>query len=262
MPEAPHLELGKRYRQHLEDLFRGALALIRESHAKQSGGGRGGYCGTHEQPIWIYPSLTIEPLPWLYARRAASYRFVQLVLKEEFGAGTLQELHRLTLDGQNRASLAEELNWIQKLFDGAAATAAQELGLEPADGSEDARRCFAEWREKQGEDPDVKGDARMMVPVFYDIERRMTKVWALLGWRTVSVTVDYRVPPTVLAVEPAQPSEAPPRRPPPVQFRGERFEFAEPVMAEVYVEKLLDRDEFRRHCGRYQTRSAILANLQ
>ena len=33
-------------------------------------------------------------------------------------------------------------------------------------------------------------------------------------------------------------------------------------MAEVYVSHLLDRDEFRRHCDRYQTRERILANLR
>jgi hypothetical protein len=32
-------------------------------------------------------------------------------------------------------------------------------------------------------------------------------------------------------------------------------------MAEVYVSKVMDRDEFRRHCDQYQTCSAILANL-
>jgi hypothetical protein len=33
-------------------------------------------------------------------------------------------------------------------------------------------------------------------------------------------------------------------------------------MAEVYVNRLLDRDEFRRHCDAYQSREAILANLE
>jgi hypothetical protein len=33
-------------------------------------------------------------------------------------------------------------------------------------------------------------------------------------------------------------------------------------MAEVYVSQLLDRDEFRRHCDRFKTREAILANLR
>ena len=32
--------------------------------------------------------------------------------------------------------------------------------------------------------------------------------------------------------------------------------------AESFVEKLLDCDEFRRHCDRYKCRKAILANLR
>ena len=33
-------------------------------------------------------------------------------------------------------------------------------------------------------------------------------------------------------------------------------------MAEVYVTNLMDRGEFRKHCDRYKTRSAILAHLR
>ncbi len=29
-----------------------------------------------------------------------------------------------------------------------------------------------------------------------------------------------------------------------------------------YVTRILDRDEFRRHCDRFRTRSAVLANLR
>ncbi len=35
-----------------------------------------------------------------------------------------------------------------------------------------------------------------------------------------------------------------------------------PVTAEVYVGRILDRDEFHRHCDRYKTRSAILQHLK
>jgi hypothetical protein len=42
MPEARHLRIGKRYRRHLLDLFKGTLALTRETHVRQGGGGRGG----------------------------------------------------------------------------------------------------------------------------------------------------------------------------------------------------------------------------
>jgi len=49
---------------------------------------------------------------------------------------------------------------------------------------------------------------------------------------------------------------------PPVEFTADRYQFAVPVLAEVYVSRLLDRDEFRRHCDRFKTREAILANLR
>jgi hypothetical protein len=32
-------------------------------------------------------------------------------------------------------------------------------------------------------------------------------------------------------------------------------------MAEVYVTEILERDEFRSHCDRYEARRAILENL-
>jgi hypothetical protein len=280
MPESARLRIGERYRRYLEDLFRGALALARETHAKQLAGGRGGYAGPSQRPLWIYPDLTVEPLPSVYARRAICYRFVRSVLEEAFGSDALHRLHRLVPEGPCQADLAEELGRMERLFDGAAATSCRELGLDPTPGAEGPVRCFGEWRTKLASDANVSRDARMMVPVFYDLQRRKTKVWALLGWRTVPVDVEFRVPPTALAVEPAGPPgpeatdrlsvlrkkfrKAPEKIPaetPRVQFDGARYEFAVPVMAEVYVEKVLDRDEFRRHCDRYRTRSAILANL-
>jgi hypothetical protein len=105
----------------------------------------------------------------------------------------------------------------------------------------------------------------MMVPVFFDLQRRRTKVWAFLGWERVSVQVEFHRPPRVLSCEPARPPERQPTEPPgqpDVQFSGEHHGLAVPVMAEVYVRQLLNRHEFRRHCDRYRTRKAILANLR
>jgi hypothetical protein len=261
--ESGRLELGKRYRRHLEDLFRGALALTRETHARQAGGGwGGGRAGPRQRPILVRPDLTIEPLPTIYARRAAAYRFVRSVLEEAFGADALQRMQRLTPDGVSTSCLAEELARIEELFTFAAATASVELGMGPSGGGDDAVRRFAEWRRKLGSDPDVSRDARMMVPVFFDVQRRKTKVWALLGWRVTAVDVAYRVPPTVERIEALAGDRRPVGEPPPVLFSGDRYEFAVPVMAEVHVSRLLDRDEFRRHCDRHRTRDAILANLR
>src|SRR5262249_7581208 len=114
---------------------------------------------------------------------------------------------------------------------------------------------------------DVVSDGRMMVPVFYDLQRRKMKVWVFLGWRTTEVDVTYRTSPVVLAVEEANPN--PGRRHPrsardvpEVLFSSARYTLATPVVAGVLVPRLRDRDDFRRHCDGWKTRRAILANLK
>jgi hypothetical protein len=281
MPEAGRLKLGERYRQHLEDLFRGALALARGTHVKQLAVAMAGCAGPLQRPILVRPGLTVEPLPALFSRRAASYRFVRSVLEEAFGADALDRLHRLTQGGPMFAPLSGELTAIESLFDGAAATAHRELGMEAVPGDGENARRFADGRATLAADPDVSRDCRMMVPVFFDLRRRQTKVWAFLGWQPVPVDVEYTAEPVVLGVGREQPPEPeptdrlgvlrrkfrgrpelPPAGPPPVEFSGERYELAVPVTAEVYVTRLLDRDEFRTHCDRHKSRDAILANLQ
>jgi hypothetical protein len=255
-PETPWLDLGPRYRRHLEDVFRGGLALARETHAKNAGGGRGGYGDPRVRPVYVDPGLTAEPVPTVYARRASAYRFVQEVLDGAFGDGW-RTLRRATADGPVEPPLGEELDRVERLFDGAAAASYRELGLDPPAGL-GADTASADWRRDLGADPDVAGDARMMVPVFHDVGRRKTKVWAFLGWRTTPADVSFDAPPAVLGVEPVKP---PAPESPPVQFVGDRYAFAVPVVAEGYVTRLLDRDEFRRHCDRHPTRAAILRAL-
>ena len=122
------------------------------------------------------------------------------VLAEAFGADALAGLHRLTQVGAVAASLADELDRMEELFAGAAATARRELGMEPGPGDGEATRQFAGWKAALAEDRDVGRDCRMMVPVFFDLQRRKTKAWAFLGWRTVPVDVEYRTEPQVLGV--------------------------------------------------------------
>jgi hypothetical protein len=174
------------------------------------------------------------------------------VLEEAFGPDALLQMQRLTPEATSAGGLAEELGRIEKLFAGAAATANREIGMPTAEPDE-AVRCFTAWRSALGADKDVGRDARMMLPVFYDEGRHKTKVWTFLGWRTTDVDVEYRVAPTIVEVRPAGS--------PPLLFTDESHRFAVPVMAEVYVKRLLDRDEFRRHCDQFETKEAILANL-
>jgi hypothetical protein len=279
-PEAARLLLQPRYRRHLEEMFRATLALARETHVKQLAVPPPGSAEPRRPTIWVSPGLTVEPLPTFYRRRSACYRFVRSVLEEVFGPDALARMHRLMPEGPCDQGLADELRAMESLFQGAYLTACKELGLDPEAGEGDAGR-FAAWAEKLGADADLARDCRMMVPVFYDLQRRRTKVWAFLGWDRVSLQVQFHRPPRVLSCEPTRaPEPEPTDRPgvlrrvlrkqlgrfsrllgPNLQFHGEGHGLAVPVMAEVYVGQLLNRDEFRRHCDRYRTREAILANL-
>jgi hypothetical protein len=268
-PEAGRLQLGNGYRRHLRELFKGTLAMLRETHVRRAGYGGGGYGGPIRPTVRVSPGLTVEPLATLYRRRALCYRFIRGVLEESFGAEALAGMHRLTSTGPTQAGLADELGAIERLFTGAYLTVCREFGME-ARMEEPGLRLhqgddhFRRWAGRLRDDPDLGQDARMMVPVFYDVERRQTKVWAFLGWESASLQVQYVTSPRIIScTRDGRPEgSVSPSETPDILFGGDHHELATPVVVEVYVRRLLNRDEFRRHCDRYRTRSAILANLR
>lgn len=267
--EAARLELHSSYREQLEQLFRGILALTRETHIKQVEIPMAGAALGFERPrpiIRIEPELTTEPLATYYDRRASSYHFLREVLTERFGEEALSTLNRLTSDGPVDAPLAVELQSIERLFRGACATACKELGLEPkragsTAGGESDRAHFRKWAKRLTKDPDVDQDTRMMVPVFHDVVRKKTKVWVSLGWSVRRLIVSFARPPgAVMFDDEGRRLES--ARGPELRFTGKDTELAYPVTAEVYVDKILDRDQFRSHCDRYEKQSAILSHLE
>lgn len=267
MPEGKRLYLDDDYRKLLLELFKGMLTLTRETHVKQL---EAVMCGAaargweEEEFIDIDPALSAEPLATHYLRRAKGYRFIRGVLEEAFGTKTLQSLHRLTANGPVRTSLAEELSAIETLFFGAHVTVSRELGLAPDSplgpntSPSDAADRFTSWVRDLSADPELSMDLRAMVPVFYDVERRKTKVWAFLGWANRPVTISFAQPPkakvwdrngTLLL------------RHPEIRWGFLYRQLQYPVTAELYVDQILDRDEFRKLCDSCVTRSAILRRL-
>lgn len=250
MPEAARLRIDEPYRQQLEDLFKAMIALTRETHVKQLEMPEVGCAMPSDEPervVWVQPELTCEPLLTHYERRAAAYDFVRDILAGALGADALKLTHRLTALGETKRPLADELDEISALFLGAAAVTGQELGIRTAPGGAAAR--FRKWA--AAPDPELDSDVRMMVPVFHDLGRKKTKVWAVLGWSTRELRVSFDRPPAVRVLEGRVRIELG------VQART----IAYPVFAEAYVSKLLDREEFRAHCDRYKTRQEILAHL-
>lgn len=115
------------------------------------------------------------------------------------------------------------------------------------------------WKKKLAGDPDVGQDARMMVPLFYGVNRKRTKVWVFMGWANRAVEVSFATRPTTTVFDPKGKQVA--DSSPLLRFENIRLNLAYPVSAEVYVTKIFNRDEFREHCDRYKTRSAILDYL-
>lgn len=267
MPEGARLDLGERYKTQLVDLFKGILALARETHVKQVESPQAG-CGPPERRITIAPELSAEPLPTHYLRRAIGYRLVRDLLEGTFGEVALAEMHRLTPDGPGKMSLARELTLMEALFNGAYVTTMRELGLEPdpklaagrTGGADADASRFAGWAADQTEDTDLFRDSRMMVPVFRDVERGLTKVWAFLGWSSRPLDVSFKVPPKV-TVTPAG-LRKPGAVPPAIEFESVRYSLIYPVTVEAWVSKLMNRAEFAAHCDLWKTRKAIVENLK
>lgn len=258
------------YRDHLEEIFKGVYALARETHAKQLAMPMAGSAGPGREPdmLWIAPELSAEPLPTYYARRAAAYRFLRNVLDETFGRAAWGNLRRLTADGPVEMPLGNELDLIERIFDGAATIVRSELGMADMPTSSTAVAAFRSFAASMGSDADLGRDMRMLVPVFFDIPRQKTKAWAFMGWTTRRLDISFSKLPAIVG------REEPPllerlarsfgignRSADDIGFKSKSVEIATPVFAETYVEKILDREEFRRHCDRYRTRDEILAHL-
>jgi hypothetical protein len=264
LPEARHLDFDESYRKELVDLFKAAQALARETHVKQL---EVPHVGAALPPPVTYvdvtPGLTVEPLVTFYERRAQSYRFVRTALEEAFGPAGLGQMARLTSGGPTPGDLASQLSEMEDLFVGAAALAAKQIGhvAPPAPRASEAMSHFESWRASLTADSDLDQDARMMVPIFHDAQRKRTKVWVFLGWTARRLAIDFAERPAATVLDAGgRPVKLGDRVQ--LRFPRELHTLAVPVTAEVYVTRVLDRQEFRARCDQLKTRKAILASLQ
>ena len=282
-PEGSRLKINDEYKKLLEELFKGTYALTRETHVKQLEVAEPAAAAfdrpvKEREKVYIAPNPQVEILPTMYLRRSQSYAYVRQVLEETFGADNVAKMTRLTAAGPVKVNLAEELTFLERLFAGAHVVACRQLGLAEdaaAAAAGDPDECavsFLRWQASVRSDGDLAKDARMMVPVFFDQQRRKTKVWVMLGWTTSGVGYGYDKQPAATVTDPdgnVIPTMTDPQgklvagdEGPELIYHGTWRQVATPVFAEVYVTKLLNRDEFRRHCDTYGTQAAILDNLQ
>jgi hypothetical protein len=269
-PEGKRLQPNDEYSKHLQELFKGTYALARETHLKQLEHPPAESAAPpvkEREKVYIQPNPHVEILPTMYLRRAQSYAYVRGVLEDTFGKEHVPQLHRQSAAGPVSMNLADELASMERLFAGAHIVACRDLGLAEDAASaaagepDESARHFLRWLASIRSDGDVARDARMMVPVFYDVPRRKTKVWVVLGWTSSPAVYGYAQQPAATVTgpdgKPAAGEEAPE-----LIFNDSWRSLASPVFAEVYVSRLLNRDEFRQHCDAYATQAAILNNLE
>jgi len=105
-----------------------------------------------------------------------------------------------------------------------------------------------------GRDPDLRADARMMVPVAFDLASRRVRVWAFLEWRRAAARVGLQAPPVVRAERAGGAAE--------VVFTEQVCAVDVPEVVEVEVGALMGREAFRRVFDARGEREAIVRALE
>jgi hypothetical protein len=263
-PEAKKLDFCDTYKKELIALFKASLALTRETHIKQLEIPLAG--SALEKPtVDIYPGITVEPVATCYLRRAQSYVFIRALLESTFGEAVLKKVHRLTATGTVSKNLHEELLEMEALFYGAYQVVAEEIGMNSdahlkarSKDLRDRDKKFArKWIRTFADDPDVGADNRMMVPVFYDINRKKIKVWVVLGYSKKPLSISFKERPTVTKIIDAKGN----RIEADLKFKSTTRSLIYPVSSEIYMKKLLNRSEFRALCDKYRTQPDIIKAL-
>ncbi len=247
--EKSKLSRSASYQKALEEMFRSLFALTRETHVKQLEQLSAGCAGpSREIIVDVAPRLRIEPLVTYYERVAKSFAFVRDVLREALGPAGLAQLRRETPQGPVEQPLAEELQFMIDLFTGCAQVACEDLGMSDRLGDPSVA---LDWLRFCHEDPDLDQDVRCMVPLFYDVERKKTKVLAVIGYSERPLTISFATPPRVV-------SKPPNVR---VRFVNAYANLVYPVAVEMYVDRLFDRPEFRKLCDAFPTLTSLRAAL-
>eukprot|EP00727_Mastigamoeba_balamuthi_P011002 m51a1_g6524 hypothetical protein (563) ;mRNA; f:304043-305944 len=245
-PEAAKLELSDDYVECLEGVFKALLATTRETHVKQLHiPVPRSMCMQPRNTLLLFPSLSVEPLAEYYRRRSQSYQFILDVLRNYFSGEELSSMHRLRQTGAVETPLVAEIEEMIQLFQGLHDVAMHELGFpRPSSDCSGAAEAHArKWLAGVGADADLLVDNRMMVPVFHDPQRRLHKVWCVVGFATRRLQVTYVEEPELIASEGAAGVR--------VSAKKDVYQYQYPVFIEAQTRKLLNRAEFQALCNQH-----------
>jgi hypothetical protein len=261
--ESSKLLLTQAYKKRMLEAFQALITKRRETHSRSIAEAK-----TTEavRPLEsLKPRLRMEPSPSYYLRTARSYDFLLNFLLAAVGEDALASLRGLKEGGQRGSSLLAELRWMREFFYGLHLLGVEDIGMTPAlrpDEPVDRAACEAkakEWLASYVQDSDLKVDTRVSVPLYYDIARQRTRLWATIGVRLAKLEASYARPPKIKPVAGAGDWQ----EVQPYQLEAAQYLIAVDEFAEVEIPGLgpLTRQEFRDVCNAHKTRSEIVQAL-
>ncbi len=252
-PQTAGLTVGERYQQLLDDAFKALFAINRETHVKQLDlvAVGGGY------PFLVAPEFSLEPLPEHYARLARGYRALRHGLRQTLGAllvETAQFEQRAEFEAPRGAPLDDAIRSQELLFRGAELVSRDELGQSVPDDAESAaaRIHFRSWQALSPRSPALTQDLRVAAPVYFDLDRKTTRVAVVLGLRKLRVEFEYTKPPRI---EPLGNGKSP------TLAASSRVVFS-PVTLECDLKRIPNREELRALCDRERSPQRIRDALE
>jgi hypothetical protein len=263
--EHAKLLLTRAYKKRMLEAFEALMTKRRETFA----GGLAAAAPKSAEPppiTKLKPRLRVEPSPTYFLRMARSYDFVSNLLVSTDGEEGLAALHGKKESGERTQTLLEELRWMREFFYGLHLLSAEDIGMAPAlrpDELIDRAACEAkasEWLSSFRQDPDLKVDTRVSVPLYFDTVAGRTRLWATIGVRLAKLDVSYARPPKV---KPAHgPSDW--REVTWDQLEDVEYVIAVDEFAECQIPGLqpFTRKEFREVCDTYKTKSEIVRALR
>jgi hypothetical protein len=211
--------------------------------------------------------LRIEPAATYYLRTARGYAFLARFLDAAVGEEALRGMHGLRQTGPRAPDLYTELRDMRDRFYGFYLMSCEDVGLRPenlSDEGVDISRCqelASSWREGDWmKDIDLSADTRVAVPVLYDQERKVTRLWVTLGVRLARLEASFLRPPSIRPAD----GSAEWKELEPWKMRANRFLIPVDEFAEVELKgsRVISREELRAVCDRFKTKAQILAELQ
>jgi hypothetical protein len=263
--ERDKLLLTKEYKKRMLEAFKALVTKRRETHVRQLE--MAAPKSSAPPPLErLQPRLRVEPCPSYYLRTARAYAFLANFLDSAVGVETLSKLHGLRQGGQRPDDLRTELHAMRDRFYGLYLVSAEDIGMKPDLAGEenvDSERCYpqaAKWLEKINEDADLALDTRVSVPIFVDMNRGVTRIWATLGVRLAKLEASYARPPHVKPAKgPGEWKEMEAHRLGTGHYVIAVDEFAEVELAGL---RTLTREELRVICDREKTKEAIVKALR